>query len=174
MKRHFLKALTAVLLLMAATQTSFGKEAKRDSVFCGTYDIVAPEKILDTILDQYKGKTVLIDVWATWCGPCRRGHAEMAPLKKELKGENICFVYLTPPSSPMEKWKSMIADIPGDHYYLTEDQYKYILKNYDSQGIPTYAIYNAKGKETFKSVGFPGVDEMKKELTKALKDKKKK
>ncbi|MBR5393710.1 MAG: redoxin family protein [Bacteroidaceae bacterium] len=129
---------------------------------------VAPENILRTILDKYKGKTVFIDIWATWCGPCRYGHKEMAPLKEELKGEDIQFIYITSPSSPYKDWKGMIGEIPGDHYYLTKAQYDVLLSLYKSKGIPTYAIYDADGKQTYTFVGFPGVETFKEEINKAL------
>jgi len=143
--------------------------AGNESVFFKKYDDVAPENILQTILDNYKGKAVLIDMWATWCGPCRAGHKAMAPLKEELKGRNIKFIYITPPSSPPTTWLEMIKDIDGDHYYLTEEQNHYILNHFESEGIPTYAIYDTKGQQTYKSIGFPGNDVIRKELEKASK-----
>ena len=143
--------------------------AGNESVFFKKYDDVAPENILQTILDNYKGKAVLIDMWATWCGPCRAGHKAMAPLKEELKGRNIKFIYITPPSSPPTTWLEMIKDIDGDHYYLTEEQNHYILQHFESSGIPTYAIYDTKGHQTYKSIGFPGNDVIRKELEKASK-----
>ena len=132
---------------------------------------IAPEDILPAILSKYKGKAVLIDVWATWCGPCRMGHKLMAPLKEELKGKDIEFVYITSPSSPYEDWKNMIGDIPGNHYYLTKEQYNHLLDQYHSNGIPTYAIYDASGKQTYTEIGFPGVETIKEEIEKALNTK---
>ena len=146
-----------------------GELAGNESVFFKKYDGVAPENILQTILDNYKGKAVLIDMWATWCGPCRAGHKAMAPLKEELKGRNIKFIYITPPSSPPTTWLEMIKDIDGDHYYLTEEQNHYILQHFESSGIPTYAIYDTKGHQTYKSIGFPGNDVIRKELEAASK-----
>ena len=143
--------------------------AGNESVFFKKYDDVAPENILQTILDNYKGKAVLIDMWATWCGPCRAGHKAMAPLKEELKGRNIKFIYITPPSSPPTTWLEMIKDIDGDHYYLTEEQNHYILSHFESEGIPTYAIYDTKGQQTYKSISFPGNDVIRKELETASK-----
>ena len=143
--------------------------AGNESVFFKKYDDVAPENILQTILDNYKGKAVLIDMWATWCGPCRAGHKAMAPLKEELKGRNIKFIYITPPSSPPTTWLEMMKDIDGDHYYLTEEQNHYILQHFESSGIPTYAIYDTKGHQTYKSIGFPGNDVIRKELEAASK-----
>ena len=146
-----------------------GELASHESVFFKKYDDVAPEDILQTILDNYKGKAVLIDMWATWCGPCRAGHKAMAPIKNDLKDKNIQFVYITSPSSPPTTWQEMIKDIDGDHYYLTEEQNHYILNYFESEGIPTYAIYNTKGEQTYKSIGFPGLDTIKNEIEKAQK-----
>ena len=146
-----------------------GELAGNESVFFKKYDGVAPENILQTILDKYKGKAVLIDIWATWCGPCRAGHKAMAPMKEEMKGQNVQFVYLTSPTSPLKTWQEMLNDIDGDHYYLTEEQYHYILDKYESKGIPTYAIYNTKGEQTYKNIGFPGNDVIRKELEAASK-----
>lgn len=139
------------------------------SVYYQKLDNVAPEDILQTILDKYKGKAVLIDIWATWCGPCKAGHAAMKPWKKELKGKNIQFVYITSPTSPLATWQEMIKDIDGDHYYLTKEQYTYILNKYESDGIPTYAIYDTEGNRTFKTIGFSGLDVFKNEVNKVLK-----
>ena len=133
---------------------------------------VAPEDILPAILSKYKGKAVLIDIWATWCGPCRFGHKEMAPMKEELKGKDIQFVYITSPASPYKDWKQMVGDISGDHYYLTKGQCEYLMDNeYKSDGFPTYAIYDATGKLTYTVVGYPGLDTIKEEIEKALNTK---
>ena len=143
--------------------------AQKESIFFKKFDDVKPENILQTILDRYKGKAVLIDMWATWCGPCRAGHKAMAPMKEQMKGQNVQFVYITSPSSPMSTWQEMIKDIDGDHYYLTPEQYSYILAKYESSGIPTYAVYNTQGEQTYKVIGFPGNEEIRKRLEEAMK-----
>ena len=143
--------------------------AQKESIFFKKFDEVKPENILQTILDRYKGKAVLIDMWATWCGPCRAGHKAMAPMKEQMKGQNVQFVYITSPSSPMSTWQEMIKDIDGDHYYLTPEQYSYILAKYESSGIPTYAVYNTQGEQTYKVIGFPGNEEIRKRLEEAMK-----
>ena len=160
----------AVIFEYRAEQKRIAQQlGSQEHVFYQKYDDVAPENILQTILDRYKGKAVLIDIWATWCGPCRAGHQAMKPLKEELKGKNIQFIYITSPTSPLATWQEMIKDIDGDHFYLTKEQYNYILDKYESQGIPTYAIYDTKGNQTFKQIGFPGNDVIRNELEAASK-----
>ena len=130
---------------------------------------ISPDSILSTILDRYKGKTALIDIWATWCGPCRVAIDQMKPMKQELEGKDIVYIYMTSSTSEFDTWKDLIPDIHGEHYYLTEEQLNHILQQYGEQAYPTYAIYNSKGERTYLTTGFPGVEAMKKELEKATK-----
>jgi hypothetical protein len=76
---------------------------------------------------------------------------------------------MTSSTSPFDRWKELIPDIHGEHYYLTEEQLNHILQQYREQAYPTYAIYNAKGEQTYKSIGFPGPDTIKNEIEKAQK-----
>ncbi|MBN1925510.1 MAG: TlpA family protein disulfide reductase [Prolixibacteraceae bacterium] len=131
-------------------------------------DDVAPDKILNTILEKYQGKAVLLDIWATWCGPCRSAHKTILPLKEELKNEEVVFVYLTGTTSPVDKWGEMIKEISGEHYYLTGEQYQSVLSQFESQGVPTYLVFDRNGNFEYKSVGFPGNETMKANLLKAL------
>lgn len=159
----------AVVLEYQAEQQRIAQQlTSQESVFFQKYDDVAPENILQTILDKYKGKTVVIDIWATWCGPCRAGHQAMKPMKEEMKGKDIQFVYITSSTSPLSTWQEMIKEIDGDHYYLTKEQYSYILNKYESEGIPTYAIYDKNGNQTNKTIGFPGLEPIKTEIEKAM------
>ena len=129
---------------------------------------VANEDVFTTITNAFKGKVILVDFWATWCGPCRQANKQMAPMKESLKDRNIIYVYVTGETSPLATWKNMIPDVPGEHYRLTADQWKYVLGTFKIRGIPSYVIVNKEGAVAYQTTGFPGVDKMKEELLKAV------
>ncbi|MBO4820849.1 MAG: thioredoxin family protein, partial [Prevotella sp.] len=105
--------------------------------------------------------------WATWCGPCKLGHEKMKPLKEELSDKDIVYVYLTSSTSNYEEWKKYIADISGEHYYLTNEQLGAVIKQLEGTGYPTYAIYTPNGEKTFTLSGF-NLDIIREALEKAL------
>lgn len=129
---------------------------------------LAGEDVLKGIVEKYKGKPVLVDFWATWCGPCRAAMKTIIPVKEEL-WDKCAFVYVTGPSSPRATWNMTIPDIHGDHYYVTAAQWETLLKQFNSQGIPTYVVVDSEGNALNHYIGFPGVDVIREQLTNAMK-----
>lgn len=125
--------------------------------------------VMKKILEKHSGKVVFLDIWATWCGPCRMGHTQMKPMKDQYAGKDVVFVYITPPSSPVNKWQEMITEIDGEHYYLSDNQTRAILSTFESHGFPTYAVYDRKGNMTFKVVGLTGNSTYSSAIDNALK-----
>lgn len=132
---------------------------------------VANEDLFASIISQFRGKVLLVDFWATWCGPCRNANKAMAPMKEELKDKDIVYVYITGETSPKGTWENMIPDIHGEHFRVTDKQWAYLGNAMGIEGVPTYFVINREGDIKYKSVGFPGVAKMKEELVKVLGEK---
>jgi len=129
---------------------------------------VSQEKMFDAILAKYKGKVVLVDFWATWCGPCMGAMKSILPLKEEMKGKDVVFLYLTGETSPLGAFTRTYPTISGEHYRVSEEQWSYWYKTFGIQGIPTYMVYDRKGKQLSRHVGFPGVDTIRKDIENGL------
>lgn len=159
-------------LLEAANQKLLDKvEANKRKVGANIHNNIEKVKNKDlfpAIISKFRGHTLLIDFWATWCGPCKIGHKEMAPLKKEWKDKDIVYIYIAGENSPEGAWKNMIPDIPGEHFRITQLQWDYLSKELGVSGVPTYIFVDKNGNMVHKVVGFPGVDEIKKQLQKAM------
>ena len=132
---------------------------------------VANEDLFASIISQFRGKVLLVDFWATWCGPCRNANKAMAPMKEELKDKDIVYVYITGETSPKGTWENMIPDIHGEHFRVTDKQWAYLGNAMGIEGVPTYFVIDREGDIKYKSVGFPGVAKMKEELVKVLGEK---
>ena len=89
-------------------------------------------------------------------------------MKEELKDKDIIYLYITGETSPKGTWENMITDIHGEHYRLTNAQWAAICDKFEVRGVPTYLVLDRAGKQTYRSVGFPGTDTVKGELLKAL------
>jgi thiol-disulfide isomerase/thioredoxin len=127
-------------------------------------------KIFDAIIKKYKGKLIYVDFWATWCAPCRSGIEQIKPLKEELAGKDIVFVYITNPTSPQNTWSNMIPDIKGEHYRVTTDEWNFLTSMFNISGIPHYVLVGKSGEIINPNFGHFDNQMLKRELEKYIKN----
>jgi len=119
---------------------------------------LAPEFSLKTLtgeemsLANNKGKTLLIDFWATWCGPCRESIPHLVHLHKTYQGQGLAVVGLSmdkgDPKTVDHFAKSL--DIPYPIAIAPEE----IARAYGVNGLPTIVLIDKEGKIREKIVGF--------------------
>jgi len=106
--------------------------------------------IIDKIVEPYRGKIVYLDIWGTWCAPCKRKLSESHKLKAELGGYDIVYLYLAN-RSPEKSWKNVIAEYnltaPNCvHYNLPDDQQHAVEQYVGLTGYPTYRLFDKQGR----------------------------
>jgi len=95
-------------------------------------------------LEDLKGSIVYIDVWATWCGPCKAEIPSLKKLENELHHENIKFVSISTDKNK-DAWKSMVEAQELGGIQLIAGAGSQILKDYGIMGIPHFIIIDANG-----------------------------
>ena len=122
-------------------------------------------------LEDLKGKFVYIDVWATWCSPCRREIPFLKKLEEEFKGKDIAFVSISVDrAKDYEKWKKMVHNKEMKGYQLFADKSwnSDFVRAYQIRGIPTFILIDKKGKIISASAKRPSNPALKEELNKLL------
>lgn len=108
---------------------------------------VADNEVFDAIIAPHKGKVVVIDVWETWCGPCREAIQRHEPHKKTtFAGKDVVWIYLASESSPKDDYVKMVQTIDGLHYRLTKAQSNAVSARFGIRFIPSYILVDREGK----------------------------
>ncbi|MGA2624303.1 MAG: redoxin domain-containing protein [Bacteroidota bacterium] len=122
------------------------------------------------MLSAQHGKVVVIDFWATWCGPCQASFPYLQRVYDKYK-DNGNVVILA-----LDTWerKDYDATVANAKKFIEEHKYTFpvliddkFVEKYGVDGIPTKFIIDKKGAIAFKSVGFMGPD-MEEELTQQI------
>ena len=97
-------------------------------------------------LEDFKGKLVYIDFWATWCGPCRFELPYLKSLEKEYHGKNVVFVSISVDDNKAA-WEKMVKeqDMKGVQLHAEGAWQSFVAKHYQIRGIPTFFIIDANG-----------------------------
>lgn len=107
------------------------------------------EQMLRKIIEPYKGKIILLDVWGTWCSPCKEALSHSQEEYERLKDYDLVYLYLANDSKD-DSWKNVIKEynVVGDnvvHYNLPRAQQSAIENFLNVHGFPTYKLIDREG-----------------------------
>lgn len=110
---------------------------------------------INEVIKQLKGKVVYLDVWGTWCGPCKEELKFIPNLKARFKNKDVAYVYLDLDDDNLDlQWKEFIKvnNMEGLHLRKTRQTiipfWKELLANTDDKAeyYPQYFIFDKEGK----------------------------
>ena len=130
------------------TPTQFSEDALNDTfVTLDGNDIT-----FKSILESHKGKTIVVDIWASWCGDCIKGMPKVKEIQETYK--DAVFVFLSLDRS-QEAWKKGIKryHVEGEHYFMPSGKDCAFADFVKISWIPRYMVINKEGNiELFKAV----------------------
>jgi len=103
----------------------------------------------EVALSDFQGKVVYVDVWATWCGPCKGEIPASKELKKKFVGnKDVVFMYISV-DEKKDAWEKFLEDDPewqGVHLITGVGWGSEITEEYMIKGIPRYILVDRNGK----------------------------
>jgi thiol-disulfide isomerase/thioredoxin len=123
-------------------------------------------------LKDFLGKTVYMDFWATWCGPCRKELPKYIKLQSDYKGKNIAFVSISL-DDDRSSWEKVVKENKSEGISLIAESGRdsKVSKAYQISGIPTFVLIDKAGKIISSQAPRPSSNEIRKTLDSLLKAK---
>ena len=120
-------------------------------------------------LSDYKGKFVYVDIWATWCPPCRKEIPFLADLEYHMNDKNVVFISISLDKDSIA-WANMVKDKNMKGIQLLADKAwnSDIAKSYVVKNIPRFLLIDPDGKIINQNASRPSQG-AKDEIEKALK-----
>jgi len=104
-----------------------------------------------TTLKAKQGKVLLVNLWATWCAPCRKEMPALGRLQKDLGGDKFEVVAINLDKRNPAKSRQFLKDVGADNlaYYSDQknDTFRYFEKNGRARGLPVTMLVDEKGCE---------------------------
>ncbi|MDO5979512.1 TlpA family protein disulfide reductase [Flavivirga spongiicola] len=101
-----------------------------------------------TSLEDFKGKYVFIDVWATWCGPCMRQMPYLKKIEKKYHNKNILFVSISADKErDYKKWRELVAkeNLTGIQLIADNAFESSFINKYNISSIPRFILLDPSG-----------------------------
>ena len=111
-------------------------------------------------LTSFKGKLVYVDVWATWCGPCKAEIPSLQKLETDYHGKDITFMSVSV-DTDKEAWEKMVAEKELGGVQLWADGWSKITKDYAIFGIPRFMLFDSEGNVISTNAPRPSSDEIR-------------
>ena len=118
-------------------------------------------------LSSFKGSLVYVDVWATWCGPCKAEIPYLKTLEQDYHEQNIVFLSVSVDTNK-DEWLKMVEEEELGGVQLWADGWSQITKDYAIFGIPRFMLFSEDGKVISNDAPRPSNEETRKLFDKYL------
>ena len=141
------KVLSLLMIVVGLTSCSQAQQTEfKEEALSNTMKSVENTDItFQEILKKYEGKTIVIDVWASWCSDCIKGMPKVKTLQEKYPDVTYLFISM---DKNYDSWINGIEkyDVKGEHY-LTSDGMKGVFgKSINLSWIPRYLVVDKTGK----------------------------
>lgn len=143
------------------------KSARKEELMRELIEEAAPDFTLQDIhgknvsLSDFKGKTIVLDFWATWCGPCIKSFPAMRRVQQKYSSKNVQFLFV----NTFERGEGTEQKVKD---FISKNKYDDLTVPIDINGgvhnllrvivLPTKMVIDPKGNIRFRSTGFDGDD----------------
>jgi len=104
-------------------------------------------------LAKWKGKVVLLNLWATWCLPCRKEMPDLAALQKELGSNDFEVVALSVDRKGAEASSAFLKEVNASSLALYTDEQSKSLQALQAVGLPATLLIGRDGREIGRLLG---------------------
>ena len=104
-------------------------------------------------LNDYHGKLVIINFWATWCAPCKKEMPSLDRLYQSNKFKNLQVFAVNMEQPNITKTKNFFSDLNIQKLKIFFDQNLNFVKEFKLRGVPTTILINKKGQEFARIIG---------------------
>jgi len=104
-------------------------------------------------LNQYKGKLVIVNFWATWCAPCKKEMPSLDKLSQSKKFNNLEVFAVNMENPNTTKTKKFFADLNIKKLSIFFDSNLNFVKKFKLKGVPTTILINKEGAEFARIIG---------------------
>ena len=104
-------------------------------------------------LDDYRGKLILINFWASWCAPCKEEMPSLDLLQNNKKLENLKIFPINVGQDKIEKAEKFFKDLKIKNLEIYFDTSINLTKKFSLRGIPTSILINKEGEEIGRIIG---------------------
>ena len=141
--RKLILFMAALFLSVASFAQNSKAEVLKDGDKCidFTYTDINGKNVS---LSDLKGKYVLLDIWATWCPPCKKEIPYLKKLEKLMHGKNIVFVSISV-DKDKKAWEAMVKDLKLGGIQLHNGGDRALSNAFAITGIPRFILLDKKG-----------------------------
>lgn len=140
-----------------------------------TYDLVLKDITgnglsLAEVIEKHRGKVIYMDMWASWCGPCRKEMPASRWLKDRLDSDGVIFMYISSDRNESD-WKRAVKEYDlgdiGENYRIISAESKF-LTEIKFRYVPRYLIFDTDGRLVNPDAPRPSSSEILNEIDKYI------